>query len=152
MDIIPFLVSTCIALILWGGIVFYKNKTNPIKYLKEKKGVWFGIKFALIFTLVSACIGGISGCSGNGTYLKDGTAYMGLDYPMTGRSPQCLQRAGEIDDRTTSNLGVRINVYESESGNWRANAKYTHHSCAFNSDIRVYDALGIEFETKLFER
>lgn len=147
---IMFILVAVSCLVLWGGISFYRKGVNPIKYLSEKRGIWSGIKFAFIFTVILSLFGALSGCS-KGEYLKDGSVYMGLDVPMQ-TSPQCRSYSNEVDDKTTSNLGVRVNVYESGDNKFRTNAKYTHHSCAFNTDIRVYDALGIEFEYKLFQR
>lgn len=142
-----FLLTTITFLILWGLYSF--RNTNPIEYFKENKGIWSGIKFAFFFTTIMVLLSSLSGCS-KGSYLKDGSVYMGLDMPYT-QSPQCLSVKDEIDDKTTSNLGLRVNIYESEDSKFRTNAKYTHHSCAFNSDIRVYDAVGVEFEYKLFQ-
>ncbi len=103
------------------------------------KGIVAAIAFALVFTLI--------GCTG--TYLNDASVYTGLDYTR-GQSPQC--GSSGIDDKTTSNLGLRLNLYESEDETFRTNAKYTHHSCAFNPDKDNYDAVGIELEYKFYSR
>ena len=55
-------------------------------------------------------------------------------------SPMCYE--GGVNDRLTSNLGVRqhllgysdVDVY----------AQFTHHSCATNRDLHGYDAYGIQ--------
>ena len=76
---------------------------------------------------------------------------MGLDVPYS-QSPQCVSNSTQVDDKTTSNLGIVVNLYESPDTKFRSNIKYTHHSCAFNTDVRIYDALGVEFTYKIFQR
>lgn len=71
-----------------------------------------------------------------GTWFNDAGVFMGLDRTK-GVSPQCV--AGGYDDRSTSNMGVRLKVWEFPSCHVRVNAKYTHHSCALNPDRNGYD-------------
>ena len=125
-----------------------KTWTNPIKYLKARPNIAYGIKFAGVFALVALVLGSLSGCTGK--YMNYADAYVGLDIP-NGTSPQCRDR-GDIDDKTTSNLGLVGNVYESADTHFKTNLKYTHHSCAFNSDIRVYDAIGVELKYRIYTR
>jgi hypothetical protein len=108
------------------------------------KGILKGIVLAVVFAVGLALL---TGCSG--TYLNDASVYAGLDHTKKS-SPSC--DAGTRDDRTTSNLGLRGNIYQSEDGRFRTNAKYTHHSCAFSPDDRQYDAVGLELEYKLWSR
>ena len=84
-----------------------------------------------------------------GTWLNDASVFAGIDYTKK-LSPQCDNNS--IDDRGTSNLGVRLNVWESEGKNVRLNSKYTHHSCVLGPDDRQYDAVGIELEWKVWQR
>lgn len=84
-----------------------------------------------------------------GTWFADAGVFMGLDRTK-GVSPQCV--AGGYDDRSTSNMGVRLNVWESPSRLVRVNAKYTHHSCALNPDRNGYDGVGIEVEWRIWNR
>ena len=148
MSLLQFLITMVVVLVLWG-LFSLRKSGNPIKYLKKNKDVWSGIRFALIFSVVIASLSLLNGCAGS--WVRDGSVYMGLDLPSE-QSPQCLDVRGQYDDKTTSNLGLRLNIFESDDTRFRTNAKYTHHSCAFNKDVRVYDALGVEFEYKIFQR
>lgn len=75
--------------------------------------------------------------------------YLGVDYPMLNRpSPQCWDDG--VDNKTTSNGGVTLNGLT--YGPLHVNAKYTHHSCAFNSDRNLYDAAGVEVIWYFFDR
>jgi len=84
-----------------------------------------------------------------GTWFNDAGVYMGLDYTRK-PSPQC--RPESVDNRGTSNLGFKGNIWQSRSENIRVNAKYTHHSCFIGKDRNGYDGFGIEVEWKLFSR
>lgn len=84
-----------------------------------------------------------------GTWFNDATLYMGLDHPRK-QSPQCV--GGGMDDRSTSNMGLRLNMWESTNERVRVNTKYTHHSCALNQDRNTVDAIGLEVEIKLWCR
>ena len=148
MSLLQFIATLAGVLSIWG-LFSLRKSGNPIKYLKKHKDVFSGIKFAILFSIIMASLSLLSGCSG--TWVRDGTVYVGLDMP-SGRSPQCLDLVGQYDDKTTSNLGLKLNIFESDDTKFRTNAKYTHHSCAFNSDVRIYDALGVEFEYKIFQR
>lgn len=114
---------------------------------RDGKGVLKGIVLAVTFAVGLALLFGLTGCSG--TYLNDASVYAGLDYTKK-ESPQC--ESGGPDSHSTSNLGVRVNLYQSEDERFRTNAKYTHHSCAFSPDDASYDAAGIELEYKLWQR
>ena len=73
--------------------------------------------------------------------------YMGVENTMKS-SPMCEGNA--VDDRITSNGGVRQHVYQfNEQVGLIGN--YTHHSCAVGVDDRGYDALGIQLIWR-FER
>ena len=67
--------------------------------------------------------------------------YAGIDYvDNEDNSPQCVD--GGLDDRITSNLGIRVHVITWH--NWQVHGKYTHHSCAINRDFHGYDGYGVE--------
>jgi hypothetical protein len=128
------------------AIAFFVKR--PAKYFKtgEGKGVLFGIAAAIgactlialfAFSLKSEAL----------EYFKSGEVYLGLD-ATNKMSPMCY--AGENSDRLTSNLGLRVSLVSSEDGQGSINAKYTHHSCAFNADNRAYDALGLEAVYKIW--
>lgn len=82
-----------------------------------------------------------------GTWLNDASVYAGIDYTRK-LSPMCDSNL--IDDRGTSNLGVRVNVWQ--QGAVRVNSKYSHHSCVLGSDNRQYDAIGLEVEWQVWRR
>lgn len=42
-----------------------------------------------------------------------------------------------IDDRGTNNLGVKLNVWKSESRFVRVNSKYTHHYCTLGVVVQT---------------
>lgn len=65
--------------------------------------------------------------------------FAGVDYTKKS-SPSC--DLGGVDDRLTSNLGVRQHIVT-----WKkvdVVGQYTHHSCAIGEDDRQYDALGAQ--------
>lgn len=133
-------------IVLVVGWLLWSLKGQSIKVYfgtKTGQGILKGIVIAVVFGLVFVLIG----CTG--TYFNDASVYTGLDYTAE-QSPQC--RSFGADDKTTSNLGLKLNLYESEDESFRTNAKYTHHSCAFNPDKANYDAIGIELEYKFYSR
>ena len=65
--------------------------------------------------------------------------FAGVDYTKK-PSPSC--EAGGVDDRLTSNIGVRQHIVS-----WRGIetvGQYTHHSCVIGEDDRQYDSLGAQ--------
>lgn len=84
-----------------------------------------------------------------GTWLNDGHVFAGIDYTRN-QSPQC--QSGGFDDRSTSNMGFKANVWQSPSKNVRFNLMYTHHSCALNPDRNSYDAIGAQVEWFIWNR
>lgn len=85
-----------------------------------------------------------------GTWFNDASVFMGLDQTRKAVSPQC-QDSGP-DTRTTSNMGARMNIWQSDSKNVRVNAQYTHHSCAISPDRQSYDGIGIQVEWRIWSR
>lgn len=117
---------------------------------KQGKGILKGIVMVLVFIPVFGVILALTSSKAQaqslkipGKFFTDASLFMGLDHTKK-LSPQCV--AGGIDDRTTSNVGARLNVWESPSTDVRLNLQYTHHSCALNVDRNGYDALGIQVE------
>jgi hypothetical protein len=119
---------------------------KPRDYFKTKtgQGILTGIVSVTVLTIGLVLL---SGCTG--TYFNDASVYAGLDYTKKD-SPMCEQSGP--DSHSTSNLGLKGNIYQSEDKRLRFNGKYTHHSCAFNEDSKSYDAIGAEIEYKLWER
>lgn len=133
--------------IIWTAVSFARAGVNPLEYAKTRagKGVLKGILLALLFTL------GVAGSSlvFAGQWFSEASVYAGLDYTKT-LSPMCEDTGP--DNRTTSNLGLRLRAYESNDKRFRVNSKYTHHSCAFSPDNKSYDALGVELEYVIWTR
>lgn len=119
---------------------------------REGRGILKGIVLAPVAILLIAAVLWLLPSSANaqsGTWLNDAGVFIGLDYTRK-QSPQC--EVSDIDDRGTSNLGARLNIWQSASKNVRLNTKYTHHSCALGVDRNGYDALGVELEWTLWKR
>ena len=139
------------------GLLFWRiGFKNIIPYFKTKdgKGVAKGIILAPLVILVLGLLiwllpGNANAQTLQGTWFNDASVFMGIERTKK-LSPQC--HGGGYDERSTSNMGVRANVWQSASGNVRLNGKYTHHSCAINPDRNSYDALGVEVEWIVWKR
>ena len=134
--------------VVWGGYSMVKAQQDPIEYFKTRtglgilKGIVMAIGAALAITVLSSVAE-----ADEAVWFKDAEIFAGLE--ATQRvSPQCV--AGGVDDKTTSNLGMRVNIYSNEQ--FRINSKYTHHSCAFGEDDAGYDAFGVELVYKFWSR
>ena len=131
------------------------------RYLRqpERRVVWEGIR---TFIGVGILVGllSLAFCSEahaddkRWTWFNYSYIYLGVDYPMLNRvSPQCENDG--IDNKTTSNGGATLNIIRTPRfyrNIMDINAKYTHHSCAFNSDRNLYDAAGVEVIWYFFDR
>lgn len=117
---------------------------------RDGKGVLRGIIIAPgAILLIALLFSLLPSCARAGTWLNDASVYAGLDWTKK-LSPQC--KPNSVDDRGTSNLGFKLNLWQSDSKRVRVNTKYTHHSCALGRDDRQYDAVGVELEWKVWER
>ena len=76
--------------------------------------------------------------------------FVGVDYDFKNQV-FCQKPVPEIvaDDKWTSNVGFRGNIYRSTDRKLEVNLKYQHHSCAFNQDRPTYDAGGIEITYRI---
>ena len=133
-------------LLLAAGAVSLR-KVNPIKYFKTDagRGVFGGIWKAVVFVLLVAVLGALSGCSGK--WHNGASAFAGLEAAKK-LSPQCKDEGP--DNRTTSNLGLKYHAYQSKDKRFKGDVVYRHHSCAFSPDDASYDALGFELEYKFW--
>jgi hypothetical protein len=113
----------------------------------EGKKVAGGIIGFVLFGVLTALVSQAFAEEPDFQYLSYGKVYIGLDVPRE-QSPQC--KSGLYNDRITSNGGIVINLVQSRDRRFETNFKYTHHSCAFNSDQNGYDAVGISLEYKLW--
>ncbi len=137
--------------ILLSYMAWFLRNVNWKEYFSTKtgKGILKGIVLAPAIILLIAGFFYLIPSANAGTWLNDASVFAGIDYTKK-LSPQCDNNS--IDDRGTSNLGVRLNVWESESKNVRLNSKYTHHSCVLGTDDRQYDAVGIDLEWRVWKR
>lgn len=115
---------------------------------KDGRGILRGIIVApLIILLIGLAFSLIPTCA-KAEWFNDATVFAGLDYTKS-QSPQC--QVNNIDNHGTSNLGAKLNIWQSPSENVRVNSKYTHHSCALGIDAKSYDALGVELEWRVWQ-
>jgi len=140
MGSFEFISALVLVVVLWGAYSLRNENIREYFSTKTGKGILKGIVLAIAF----ACVMALVGCGG--TYFNDGYVYAGIDQTKK-QSPQC---ENGVDDKATSNIGIRANVYQSQDKDFKANAKYTHHSCAFSPDAEQYDALGVELEYRLW--
>ena len=145
---IEFVLSLIIVTVGWGLIILLHKRVNPITYFSSHtglgilKGIVMAIGAAVIITVLSR-----SAHADEVKWFKEAEIFAGLE--ATQRvSPQCVR--GGVDDKTTSNLGMRVNIYTNKE--FQINSKYTHHSCAFGEDDAGYDALGLELVYKFWSR
>lgn len=75
-------------------------------------------------------------------WFEETTLYAGIDVTREW-SPQCYPDK-VVDDRLTSNIGVRQSIVRIKDISVLGN--YTHHSCAVGRDAYGYDGLGIQLE------
>lgn len=136
-----FIIVSALTLTAW--LLWSFRGVSIIKYFKTDagKGILKGILLAILFVVAGFFL---SGCKG--VYPHETSIYAGLDYT---KNPSPFCESGGVDDRTTSNLGLKHKLYQSYDKLFDINAKYTHHSCAFNEDDANYDSAGIEFELRL---
>lgn len=149
-SLVLFIVSILVVAVI-SMLVFIGGPKQIKTYFStdQGKGVLKGIIIFMLFGAVPAFLAFKANADdyGKGEWFEYGEVYVGLDYTK-GISPQCYTDGP--DNRVTSNGGIRVNIYQSFDRRFEFNSKYTHHSCAFNSDKDNYDALGIEITYKLW--
>ena len=139
---LAFVAAMLVIVLGWLAIRVKPNLWPAYFSTETGKGILKGIVLAVVFGGLFALVG----CA-NGTYLNDASVYVGID-ETKGRSPMCERN--QVDDNATSNLGLRLNVWEWEA--LRVNGKITHHSCAFGADAKGYNAAGVELEYRFYVR
>jgi len=155
MSILFFLASIIIiALVIIVAVFWQKKGPNETvigkmkSYFKAPEGKEV-LKGILMFCIAGAVFATIPrSCEAKEAwhehleYFEWAEVYMGMDHTIS-VSPQC--RAGLLNNKLTSNGGIRVNIMRSKDKNWNLNYKYTHHSCALNPDRNSYDTnWGIE--------
>ena len=138
---LQYLLALFSLLTVW--MAYSLRAVNWRDYFKTKTGLGIlkGILMAVGFSIAMVGISMLSGCSG--TYLNSASVFTGMDYTNK-VSPMCKDEGP--DSHTTSNLGLKGNLYKSQDKSYNLSGKYTHHSCAFSPDAKSYDAVGIELE------
>lgn len=129
------------ALVLWG---VYKagGLGNLIAELKRNRAVadWKRVIIVVTALLVFLGIAYDSKAEDIG-YLEYTQIFTGIDY-VYNRDRSVFCASGEIDSRLTGNGGLRQQFVRYHFA--EVVGKYTHHSCALNTDASSYDAWGIE--------
>ena len=143
-----FLTLAFILVIVLAAFVIGVGDLKDWSKSKDGKQALKGIRMALTFCVVVVLVSLVTGCS-QGTFFNDVRAFAGLESTLK-PSPMCIESS--TDNRWTSNLGVKANIYETNDERLRVNTQYIHHSCAFGVDDRDYDAIGLEAEYKIWSR
>jgi len=135
------------AVFVFPALVLIGTMNGPTKayaHLRKYPGITKGILLALVAGVLFA----LGAQKANaGTWVEYTEMFLGLDRTF-GVSPQCVNDGGP-DPKTTSNMGFRQHIYKSDDTLYNVNLKYTHHSCAFNTDRYSYDAIGVELNYKI---
>lgn len=139
------------------GITFFlyvitalKVGFNPLKVLKHLKanGAYTGIQAVLyavlLLGIVFTFLYSQKSEAKEFSYFEYTAIYAGLDYDVKSTPVFCYQ--GDVNDRLTSNVGLRQHLVS--KNNISVLANYTHHSCALNKDKPTYDAVGLQLEWK----
>lgn len=147
-----FMFGILILAIVSTSIVF-RSPSSATSYFSTEKGkkALKGIVFFAIFGILMAFLFGFNQVKADeptGKWLAYGEVFLGVDYTVKD-SPQCFIADGP-NSHATSNGGIRVNIFQSADKRFEFNSKYTHHSCAFNSDRELYDAVGVELSYRLW--
>lgn len=143
-----FIVSATAVTLIALAFVLPPSKWKDYFSTDDGKGVLKGVLLAVLFGALLS-VSSLAFSKERGYILPEASVFLGLDRTFD-PSPQC--EPGGIDDKLTSNLGLRVTAYETYDRKFLVNGKYTHHSCAFGVDDRSYDAVGIELEYRLWHR
>ncbi len=114
-------------------------------YKNTENGTATGIILAVLFPLILAVLLTLA-YSVIGTAKADEVRYFAHTQIFAGVentqkvSPMCYE--GGVNDRLTSNLGVRQHLLGYADVDLYA--QVTHHSCATNRDLHGYDAYGVQ--------
>lgn len=120
---------------------------NLGEYFKTKDGL--GILKGIVIALAVVLALAVTSKALAGEFVYEASVFAGLDATKN-ESPLCER--GSVDDKTTSNLGVKLGLFRSDDKKLATRLKYTHHSCAFGPDDNSYDGVGLEVEYKLWQR
>lgn len=140
-DLVMFIVAMIVTVAVWGAYAL--RNVNIIDYFKTSDGL--GILKGIVLAVGFAVVLAVSSQVFADEWFGEAEVFAGIDQTFD-TSPQCVR--GGVDEKATSNIGMRIQIYEYE--NFSINGKYTHHSCAFGEDSEGYDGVGIELVFKLW--
>lgn len=145
------------------AIIAYRFRGNMIaafNYFRDTEPGRNAAVGVVIFTLALAVLGGAAIFASSKAHGQEYRAtidyfvyteiYGGIDVPLS-QSVQCLNDG--IDNKITSNGGVKQNIFEYRPSRYMVISgagKWTHHSCAFNSDRNTYDAPGLELGARIY--
>ena len=141
-----------VALTLILHLLVFKQPAKIIRFWKaeENKKIHVGIiTFVLVFVVLGILYIPTASAKDNDSikWFAFGEMYLGVDH-TSDISPMCF--TGDNNDRITSHGGFRANILQSPDSRFSLNAKYTHHSCAFNQDYLRYDGVGVELVYRLW--
>jgi len=151
-----------IGFVLIATLIAFKGRLiaafSYFRHTKPGKNSFVGIvAFPAALLVIAYVLMFVSQCAEAGVphkakldYFVYTEVYGGIDHPG-GQSPQCLNDG--INNRITSNGGIKQNLFEYwPQRRWLiySNVKWTHHSCAFNSDRNTYDAPGVELAFRVY--
>lgn len=126
------------------------SKWNVIEGKIEAASTELGVfSIAVVISIVIAIFAPKAEAASDmeGSYFNFTSVFIGIDHtPRV--SPQCVE--GGTDDKLTSNLGLRQNIWQSSNKIHDVTFKYTHHSCVFSKDRNGYDGFGVEYNWYLF--
>ena len=120
-----------------AAINHYRNTENGSIFGIILAAVVFPIVVAGVLTLAYWGIGKAS--ADEVRYFTHTQIFAGVENTQK-VSPMCYE--GGVNDRLTSNLGVRQHLLGYADVDLYA--QFTHHSCATNRDLHGYDAYGIQ--------
>lgn len=132
-------VLSILGMIAFGLFAMWLNGADLRKQFSGRKGKGILNGIVIVFGLAVLIVITDSAIAHDRTV----SIFVGLDHTKN-TSPMC--DPGGVDPRTTSNLGAKWRMYETDNERFHAHLKYTHHSCAFNPDSKSYDALGVMME------
>ena len=129
-------------LVLWGA-----HKMGSLAALRDElkrnKAVadWKGVLIVIVVLLTLLGVAYDARAEEDLGYLEYTQIFTGIDY-VYNRDRSVFCAPDEIDSRLTGNGGFRQQLVRYKFA--EVVGKYTHHSCALNTDYSSYDAYGIE--------
>ena len=136
------LFAISIAFVLTGVVIYAKvSKQKPDKQTQKEWYIFAGAPIAvgLVLSLFAA---NAKADDINYKWFEETTVFAGLDIHQAGMgniNPVCAQDGS--GDNLNSHGGIRQSIISADG--FALSGTYTHHSCAVNDDLLVYDSIGI---------